>query len=92
LAGQLEQLAIFTVKRQLAPGRLEVEFPTPLGRLDIRDRILSEPTSLTFRASKDSNAVALSYEGYTVEVSTPATAFAKFDGGCKALGLPRTTR
>lgn len=92
LAGQLESLTIFTVKRQIAPQRLEVDFPTPLGLLDIRDRILPEtPTALAFRASKDRNAVALAYEGDSVEVSTPATAFAKFDGGCKALRTPRTT-
>ncbi|MET0856960.1 MAG: hypothetical protein ABWY27_09445 [Telluria sp.] len=93
LAGQLEQLTVFTVKRQIASGRLEVEFPTPIGSLDIQDRILPETSNtLAFRASNDRRAVALAYDGYAVEVGTPATAFAKFNAGCKALGLPRTTR
>lgn len=93
LAGQLEKLTTITVTRQLVPARLEVDFPTPIGLVEIRDRILPETlTALAFRASKDRSAVALSYEDYAVEVSTPATAFAKFDGGCKALGqLPASS-
>ena len=92
LAGQLKRLTIFTVKRQIATQRLKVDFPTPLELLEIGDRILPEtPTALEARASKDRNAVALAYQGYYVEVSTPATAFAKFDGECKALRTPCTT-
>ena len=54
LAGQLARLTTFTVKRQIAPERLAAEFPTPLGNLDIQDRILPETfNTLTFRASND---------------------------------------
>ena len=93
LAGQLPKFSTIVVKRQISPEQLKADFPAPLGSIEMVDRIVTQtPPVLVFRASKDGGAVALSYQGYAVEVSTPVAAFARFDGGCQALAAPRTTR
>ncbi|KVM59053.1 hypothetical protein WJ58_09565 [Burkholderia ubonensis] len=94
LAAHLESLSTIVAQRQVDLADLAREFPRQVGRLDIRDRIASEPPpSLVFLAAADSDAVAVTVDslsaghgGYAAVVRSPSrAALAALAGGCDTL-------
>ncbi|WP_256975995.1 hypothetical protein [Burkholderia sp. AU28863] len=94
LAAHLGPLSTIVAQRQVDLADLAREFPRQIGRLDIRDRIASEPPpSLVFLAAADSDAVAVTVDslsaghgGYAAVVRSPLpAALAALAGGCDTL-------
>ncbi|MEF9444185.1 hypothetical protein OWT26_30170 [Burkholderia sp. 1A5] len=94
LAGHLGSFSTIVAQRQVDLADLAREFPRQIGRLDIRDRIASEPPlSLVFLAAADSDAVAVTVDslsvghgGYAAVVRSPSrAALAALAGGCETL-------
>jgi hypothetical protein len=86
LAGQLSNFSAITAKREVQPHQVELEFPVQMGKLELRDRILTEvPPAMDFRSTRDRTAVAVTYNGQTTEASVPIGAFSKLEAGCEAL-------
>jgi len=94
LAGHLESFSTIVAQRQVDLADLAREFPRQIGRLDIRDRMVSEPPPpLVFLGAADSDAVAVAVDGvwvghggYAVVVRSPSrAALAALAGGCDTL-------
>ncbi|WP_275906198.1 hypothetical protein [Burkholderia semiarida] len=94
LAAHLESFSTIVAQRQLDPADLARGFPQQIGRLDIRDRIASEPPPpVVFLAAADSDAVAIAVDGlwaghggYAAVVRSPSrAALAALAGGCDTL-------
>ncbi|WP_230943811.1 hypothetical protein [Burkholderia anthina] len=94
LAAHLESLSTIVAQRQVDLADVAREFPRQIGRLDIRDRIASEPPPpLVFLGAADSDAVAIAVDGlwaghggYAAVVRSPSrAALAALAGGCDTL-------
>ncbi|WP_244130161.1 hypothetical protein [Burkholderia sp. BCC0044] len=92
LAGRLAPLTTLIARGSVPSGaELATAFPTPLGTLEMRDRIASEPLpALVFRGAADTDTVAvagLPGAGDRAIVVDPAAraALALLAGGCDTL-------
>lgn len=91
LADRLAPLTTLIVRGSVPVAELATAFPTPLGTLEMRDRIASEPLpTLVFRGAADTDTVAvtgLPGAGGRAIVVDPAAraALALLAGGCDTL-------
>ena len=87
ITGQLAELSVVSAKRELSLAEREQAFPVLLGRLEIRDSAISDPTEpvLVF-ANRTRTAVAVVLGGRAAEVTLPVAELGRFETACE--GLP----
>jgi hypothetical protein len=87
MTGHLAELSVVTAKRGLSLTEREQAFPMLLGRLEIRDSAISDPTEpvLVF-ANRTRTAVAVVLGGPAAEVTLPVAELGWFETACE--GLP----